>query len=293
MRYLLKAANAGAIYALVLSCNVRVDLVKRHYRPGWYVAGGSHNGGVDRVDRQGPMAVAPDTLRSNGRAEGTTAAAPASELRSFPFTYTKADMPGRSELVASINSDKVKPSRMPTRPQFSWRPTVNVRVGTTQQRASDRRSASLEASVTEPEGLGAGYSVMRIFEGIGFGLLMVGLILSLVSIMVPELLVFGVATGVIGLVMFIVFALIRIGMKRRHEQDPPTPPVEREPAPAVDQPTIDQFIEVVYLKNGSIIKGIIVEQVPGESLKIQTADGSLFVFKMDEVLKTTKEPIKK
>lgn len=35
--------------------------------------------------------------------------------------------------------------------------------------------------------------------------------------------------------------------------------------------------ETVYLKNGSIIKGIIVEQVPGKSMKIQTKDGSLFV----------------
>lgn len=48
--------------------------------------------------------------------------------------------------------------------------------------------------------------------------------------------------------------------------------------------------EVVYLKNGSIIRGVIVEQVPNKSLKIETADGSLFVFEMDEVEKITKEP---
>lgn len=47
--------------------------------------------------------------------------------------------------------------------------------------------------------------------------------------------------------------------------------------------------EVIYLKNGSVIRGIIVEQVPNQSLKIQTADGSLFVFDMDEVEKITKE----
>ncbi len=51
--------------------------------------------------------------------------------------------------------------------------------------------------------------------------------------------------------------------------------------------------EVVYLKNGSIIRGIIIEQVPNESLKIETADGSLFVFRMDEVSKITKESPKK
>ena len=49
------------------------------------------------------------------------------------------------------------------------------------------------------------------------------------------------------------------------------------------------YIDVVYLKNGSVIKGIIVEQIPNVSLKIQTADGSLFVYKISEVEKMTKE----
>lgn len=48
--------------------------------------------------------------------------------------------------------------------------------------------------------------------------------------------------------------------------------------------------EVVYLKNGSIIRGTIIEQVPNESLKVQTSDGSVFVYKMEEVAKITKEP---
>lgn len=49
------------------------------------------------------------------------------------------------------------------------------------------------------------------------------------------------------------------------------------------------YTEVVYLKNGSMIKGIIIEQVPNESLKIKTADGSIFVYKISEVEKITKE----
>lgn len=47
--------------------------------------------------------------------------------------------------------------------------------------------------------------------------------------------------------------------------------------------------EVVYLKNGSIVRGVIIEQVPNVSLKIQTADGSLFVFDFADVEKITKE----
>ncbi len=49
------------------------------------------------------------------------------------------------------------------------------------------------------------------------------------------------------------------------------------------------YDDVVYLKNGSIIHGMIIEQVPGQSLKIQTRDRNIFVYKMDEVQKIAKE----
>lgn len=49
--------------------------------------------------------------------------------------------------------------------------------------------------------------------------------------------------------------------------------------------------ETVYLKNGSIIKGIVIEHIPEKSIKIQTADGSIFVYKTDEVEKITKDII--
>jgi len=47
--------------------------------------------------------------------------------------------------------------------------------------------------------------------------------------------------------------------------------------------------DVIHLKNGSIIRGTIIEQVPGESLKIETRDGNVFVYKMDEIIKMTRE----
>ena len=52
------------------------------------------------------------------------------------------------------------------------------------------------------------------------------------------------------------------------------------------------YQDVVYLKNGSIIRGIIIEQVPNRSIKIETADKSVFVYKIDEIEKFTKEQIK-
>ena len=47
--------------------------------------------------------------------------------------------------------------------------------------------------------------------------------------------------------------------------------------------------DAVYLKNGSIIRGIIIEQILGKSIKIQTADNNVFVYQMDEIEKITKE----
>lgn len=49
--------------------------------------------------------------------------------------------------------------------------------------------------------------------------------------------------------------------------------------------------EVVYTKNGSVVRGVITEMKPNESLKIETADGNVFVFPMREVEKITKEPV--
>jgi hypothetical protein len=52
------------------------------------------------------------------------------------------------------------------------------------------------------------------------------------------------------------------------------------------------YVDVVYLKNGSIIRGIIIEQTPNVSLKIKTGDGNIFVYKMEEVEKLAKEEAK-
>jgi hypothetical protein len=53
-----------------------------------------------------------------------------------------------------------------------------------------------------------------------------------------------------------------------------------------------QLEDVVYLNDGSIIRGIVIEQIPNVSLKIQTRDGNIFVFTMEKVERITKEPRK-
>ena len=47
------------------------------------------------------------------------------------------------------------------------------------------------------------------------------------------------------------------------------------------------------MKNGSVIRGMIIEEIPGESYKIQTADRNILVYKIGEITKITKEPLSK
>src|SRR5690554_1399167 len=53
--------------------------------------------------------------------------------------------------------------------------------------------------------------------------------------------------------------------------------------------------DVVYLKDGSTIRGIIrvfiIQQIPNQSIKIETAHRSIFVFQMDEIQRFTTEPM--
>jgi len=52
-----------------------------------------------------------------------------------------------------------------------------------------------------------------------------------------------------------------------------------------------QYQDVIYLKNGSVVKGMITEFAPTKSYTIKTADGSIFVFKVEEIEKIAKELI--
>ena len=49
--------------------------------------------------------------------------------------------------------------------------------------------------------------------------------------------------------------------------------------------------DVVHLNNGGLIRGTIIEQIPGGSLTIQTRDGNVLVFRMDEIARISKEPV--
>jgi hypothetical protein len=49
--------------------------------------------------------------------------------------------------------------------------------------------------------------------------------------------------------------------------------------------------DVVYLKNGGIMRGSIIEFIPEKYLKIETIGGNVFVYQVGEIEKCVKEPI--
>ena len=44
-----------------------------------------------------------------------------------------------------------------------------------------------------------------------------------------------------------------------------------------------------YLKDGSVLRGTILEQVPNETIKIRTRGGSVIVLKMSSIVQITKQ----
>ena len=43
--------------------------------------------------------------------------------------------------------------------------------------------------------------------------------------------------------------------------------------------------EIVYLKNGNKVKGIIIEEIPNTSIKVKTSNGSILVYSIHEIEK--------
>ncbi|MEY4042381.1 MAG: hypothetical protein RL233_1912 [Bacteroidota bacterium] len=107
-------------------------------------------------------------------------------------------------------------------------------------------------------------------RGVGVFFLIIGIIILLfVSIIV------GLFLAVLGLVLM---SSGKSSDRRNNEEE------------VVKEEKKIEYVEVLYLKNGSIIRGMIIEQIPNEQVKIKTSDGSVFVYTMDQVLKITKEP---
>ncbi|WP_052592668.1 hypothetical protein [Aureispira sp. CCB-QB1] len=111
----------------------------------------------------------------------------------------------------------------------------------------------------------------------------------------PLAIFFVVLLGV-AVLCFLVFLIVSLAInswgQERGGKNSPKETTEKKPLPQrIREKNNDQtpkMPDVVYLKNGSIIKCTIIEQIIGETIKIETSDGSIFVYKMEEVSKITK-----
>jgi len=56
-------------------------------------------------------------------------------------------------------------------------------------------------------------------------------------------------------------------------------------------PAQESYEDVVYLKNGGIMHGKIIEMIPEKSVKLQTRDGNVHVFEMAEIERIKKETV--
>ncbi|MGB1315447.1 MAG: hypothetical protein ACPG4Y_05470, partial [Chitinophagales bacterium] len=53
--------------------------------------------------------------------------------------------------------------------------------------------------------------------------------------------------------------------------------------------SVGDYIDVLHFKDGSVVKGIVLEQIIGKSVSIQNKDGELKKFQLSEIEKVSKE----
>lgn len=60
---------------------------------------------------------------------------------------------------------------------------------------------------------------------------------------------------------------------------------------ATTKASAGQMEDVVYLENGGIVRGTILEQIPDKSLKIKRRDGKEFKYRTRDIVRITREPV--
>ena len=173
-----------------------------------------------------------------------------------------------STVLASNDNDPVIVARIPTNIKLDEVKSSSIKNTTNKIKQEKSKSSNISQSrknnkSKSSESEGSGGST----KGLGFVFLLSGLVV---------LLFVSILLGLLLMVPGILF--LATGKKRNKSQESNNNSKENS-----------DFVDVLYLKDGSVLRGMIVEQTPGVSIKIQTKDGNVFVYKMDEVDKMTKE----
>ncbi len=91
----------------------------------------------------------------------------------------------------------------------------------------------------------------------------------------------SVLIGIILLVIGLIFMIVGAAVSSQNKSQ------------SNENEVIYENIDVIYLKNGSMIRGVIMEMVIDDYVKIKMKDGSIYVYEMSEVDKITKEKASK
>ena len=146
----------------------------------------------------------------------------------------------------------------------------------TTQKSPERFKMSESSIQTQVNYISQNHNYAAENDGGGSGLSILGGILIALGLVL--LLFVSLLIGVILMLVGLAFVIGGSAVKKNEAQ------AESKPK---------ELQDVVYLKNGSVIRGVIIEQVPNVQVKIRTGDGSIFVYKMEEIDKMTKEePLK-
>lgn len=172
-----------------------------------------------------------------------------------------------SSFLASNDNAPVILSSNPTNIKSAEVESKSIKSPSTKIKQVKNKSSNIsqnknnKSKSSDSEGSGGGT------KGLGFVFLLSGLVV---------LLFVSILLGLLLMIPGIIF--LASGKKRNKTQETNYKSKENT-----------EYVDVLYLKNGSVLRGMIVEQTPGVSIKIQTKDGNIFVYKMDEVDKMTKE----
>ena len=226
---------------------------KRRYRPGYHMEFAK--------GRKKPVPIEPAKIEAVAEAHDTAISGPVDQFE--PVAEASAG-PGAA-LAPAVQPDRLRPTPIMTDPgRTGVAPQDIVERSPVEEVKAAKVMEQRESRAMSNDGSDGGKLAMRVF----------GIVLSVVGF-----LVFLFVSWLIGLILLLLGIGLLIGGASGSSQSRGREP--RSPA--------QEWQDVVYLKNGSVIRGMVIEQVPNVSLKIRTADGSVFVYAMDQVEKITKE----
>lgn len=177
------------------------------------------------------------------------------------------------------------------------------------ERSTNQRTSSVTKIKSITKGIRTAYpfrKAMMMENGDGAGFLRVlGWIILIIGLIF--LFLISILGGAVLMFLGLVFVIAGKKHPEHHQQTQPQGQVEQQQhndqgqqqnnsyhqnQNQNHQQSSGEWVDVVYLKNGGMIRGTIIEQVFNVQIKIQTKDGNIFVYKVDEIEKVTKEQVK-